>query len=264
MSAGCTNPEKLSNKSLIPETDRLGSRGFLPVDSLPDSFALLPPPPAEGSIAYELDQEITRNSFSLRGSPRWDMAAKQFNDLIPDTINSFYCSLNAQITEDETPYLYALLFRVLDDIRFTGNAPAYKYNRPRPFFVNNEPKCFRQKSHNYASYPAGAAFWTMALILSEIAPEKSDDILARGRALGQSYVICNFAWQSDVDEGRILGSIVVARLHALPEFRAYIEEAKSELASVWAKDLPPIRDLSLIHISEPTRQLASSRMPSSA
>ena len=47
------------------------------MDALPDSIALVPPPPVEGSIAYELDKEINRNSFSLRGSPRWDMAADQ-------------------------------------------------------------------------------------------------------------------------------------------------------------------------------------------
>lgn len=55
-------------------------------------------------------------------------------------------------------------------------------------------------------------------------------------------MICNTSWQSDVDAGRLLGAAVVARLHALPEFQASIEAAKSELASVWAKDLPPIRD----------------------
>ena len=244
LSTGCTNPEKQSTKSLIPEMERLGSRGFLSMDALPDSVALLPPPPAEGSIAYELDKEINRKSFSLRGSPRWDMAADHLNELIPDSIDAFYCSLNAQITEDETPYLYALLFRTFDDITFTQLATNYKYNRPRPFFVNNEPKCVRQKRGYYESYPSGgaAAFWAMALILSEIAPERSDDIFARGRAFGQSYVICNDRWQSDVNEGRVIGSIVVARLHALPEFQEYIEAAKLELAAVWAKDLPPIRD----------------------
>lgn len=127
---------------------------------------------------------------------------------------------------------------------FTNQLAQHKYNRPRPFLVNNEPRCVRQKNIKYLSYPSGgaAAFWAWALILSEIAPEKSDDILARGRALGQSYVICNDRWQSDVNEGRVLGSIVVARLHALPEFQSYMEASKSELASVWAKDLPPIRD----------------------
>lgn len=152
--------------------------------------------------------------------------------------------MNAQITEHETPYLYALIFRTFDDISFTAIPVRQKYDRPRPFFVNNEPNCVLQKRANYESYPAdgAAAFWAMALILSEIAPEKSDDILARGRAFGQSYVICNDRWQSDVNEGRVLGSIVIARLHALPEFQEYIEAAKSELASVWAKDLPPTRD----------------------
>lgn len=240
LSAGCTNPEKQSNKSLIPEI--IGSRGFLPMDALPDTIALVPPPPVEGSIAYELDKEITRNSFSLRGSPRWDLAAENLSALKPDTINSFYCSLNAEITEQETPYLYALLFRTLDDTKFSNRAAKYKYNRPDPFSVTNEPKCIRQKIHKNFSYPSSGSVWAMALILSEIAPEKSDDILARGRAFGQDDVICNLSWQSDVNEGRILGSIVVARLHALPEFQAYIEAAKSELASVWAKDLPPIRD----------------------
>jgi acid phosphatase (class A) len=239
---GCTNLEKLSNKSLVPETR--GSHGFLAMDALPDSIALLPPPPAEGSIAYELDKEINRISLSLRGSQRWQLAAEHLNALIPEEINAFYCSLNAQITEQETPYLYALLYRSIDDIRFTDTAAKYKYNRPLPFIVNNEPICIRQKTHNYASYPSGRAAraWAFALILSEIAPERSDDILARGRAIGQNSVVCNLAWQSDVNEGRLLGSIVVARLHALPEFQAAIEAAKSELASVWAKDLPPIRD----------------------
>ncbi len=240
--AGCTNPDNQSNKSLIPDT--INSKGFLTMDALPDIVELLPPPPAEGSSAYELDKEINRNSFSLRGSPRWDMAADHLNGLLPELINTFYCSLNAQITEDETPYLYALLFRTDDDVVFTSQVAQHKYNRPAPYLVNNEPRCVRQKNIKYLSYPSGgaAAFWAWALILSEIAPEKSDDILARGRAFGQTYVVCNDRWQSDVNEGRVLGSIVVARLHALPEFQTYLEAAKSELAAVWAKDLPPIRD----------------------
>jgi acid phosphatase (class A) len=114
LSAGCTNTDKQSERSLIPET--INSKGFLPMDALPDSIALLPPPPAEGSVAYELDKEINQTGLSLRGSPRWDMAADHLNELVPESINAFYCSLNAQIKEAETPYLYALLFRTFDGI----------------------------------------------------------------------------------------------------------------------------------------------------
>lgn len=242
LSAGCTNLEKQGNKTLIPETT--GSKGYLPMEALPNSIALLPPPPAEGSLAYELDKEASRNSFSFRGSPSWQLASEYYTSLIPKQINAFFCSLHVSITEQQTPNLYALLRRTYDDIGFADNAAKYNYNRPRPFVVNNEPKCNRANMHKHTSYPSGTAalYWAWALILSEIAPDKSDDMLARGRALGQLGVMCNVDWLSDVSEGRLLGSIVVARLHAEPEFQAVLEAAKSELTSVEAKGLSPIRD----------------------
>lgn len=43
LSAVCTNPDKQSNKRLIPDT--INSKGFLTLGELPDSIALLPPPP---------------------------------------------------------------------------------------------------------------------------------------------------------------------------------------------------------------------------
>ena len=84
--------------------------------------------------------------------------------------------------------------------------------------------------------------WAWALILSEISPEQTDAILARGRAFGESRVICNVHWQSDVIEGRFMGASTVARLHADPTFRADLQAAKAELAAVRAKGLKPLRD----------------------
>ena len=84
--------------------------------------------------------------------------------------------------------------------------------------------------------------WAWALILSEISPEQTDAILARGRAFGESRVICNVHWQSDVIEGRFMGASTVARLHADPTFRADLEAAKAELAAVRGKGLRPQRD----------------------
>ena len=94
------------------------------------------------------------------------------------------------------------------------------------------------------SYPSGHSSlgWAWALILSEIDPEHSDAILARGRAFCESRVVCGVHWQSDVIEGRFMGASTVARLHADPVFRADIEAAKAELAAVRAKGLKPIRD----------------------
>ena len=73
------------------------------------------------------------------------------------------------------------------------------------------------------SYPSGhtAIGWAWALVLCEIAPEQTEAILARGRAFGESRMVCNVHWQSDVIEGRFMGASVVARLHAEPQFRAW-------------------------------------------
>jgi acid phosphatase (class A) len=113
--------------------------------------------------------------------------------------------------------------------------------------VNKEPTCTLDEEEHLkkdGSYPSGhtAIGWAWALILSEIAPERADAILARGRAFGESRVICNVHWNSDVVEGRFVGAAAAARLHADPAFRAELEAAKAELAAVRAKGLKPTRD----------------------
>ena len=119
--------------------------------------------------------------------------------------------------------------------------------RTRPFAVNREPICATDEGKPYikgGSFPSGhtATGWAWALILSEISPEQTDAILARGRTFGESRMICNVHWQSDVIEGRFMGAATVARLHADPTFRADLEAAKAELAAVRAKGLKPQRD----------------------
>ena len=70
---------------------------------------------------------------------------------------------------------------------------------------------------------------------------RTDALLARGDAFGQSRVICNAHWQSDVLEGRTVGAGAVARLHGDATFRADVEAARAELAAVRAKGLKPTR-----------------------
>jgi acid phosphatase (class A) len=145
------------------------------------------------------------------------------------------------------PHLYMLLRRTLVDTGLSTYAAKDHYNRTRPFVVNKESTCTPDEEKfliTNGSYPSGhAAFgWAWALVLSEISPEQADAILARGRAFGESRLICNVHWQSDVVEGRFMGAGTVARLHADPAFRADLEAAKAELAAVRAKGLKPLRD----------------------
>ena len=236
----------VSCASFAPERSS-NLRGYLPTEVLPNSLALIPPPPAEGSASLALDEVVSRNSLTMRGTPRWDLAVEDANLKFPQVAGTFSCTLNTPITEQDTPHLYALLQRTLEDAHLSTYAAKKHYKRVRPFVVNKEPTCTpKDETHlrNSGSYPSGhtAIGWAWALILSEVAPEQTDATLSRGRAFGQSRVICNAHWQSDVIEGRFVGAAAVARLHSDPEFRAAIVAAKAELAAVRSKGLKPLRD----------------------
>ena len=240
VTAGCANTIKPS-----PVPDRLP--GYLTADTAPNSEILLPPPPAADTTALALDQDISRNSLALRNSPRWALAAEDANLNFPAAAGVFACALDAPISEQETPHLYLLLRRVLTDTSLATSRAKNKYKRTRPFVVNREPTCspndepFLKKN---GSYPSGHSTvgWAWALILSEISPERANEILARGGAFGQNRVICNVHWQSDVIEGRFMGAATVARLHADPVFRADLEHAKAEIVAVRTRGLKPARD----------------------
>jgi acid phosphatase (class A) len=247
IAAGCASFEKQSEPAAVPEIRPGILAGYLQPKALPNSLALLPPPPAAGSAAFALDQEVSRKSFALRRTPRWKLAAEDADLMFPQAAGTFSCALDAPITEKDTPHLYMLLRRTLADAGLSTYKAKDHYSRTRPFVVNNEPTCTPGEEEHLkkdGSYPSGHAAlgWGWALILTEIAPDREDALLARGRAFGESRVICNVHWQSDVVEGRFMGAAAVARLHADPAFRADLEAAKAEYAEVRAKGRKPTRD----------------------
>jgi len=247
IAAGCASPEKKSTPAQVREIRPGILAGYLQPEELPNSLALLPPPPAAGSAGFALDQEVSRKSLALRGTPRWKLAAEDANLRFPQAAGIFSCAVGAPITEQDTPHLYMLLRRTLADAGLSTYKAKDRYKRTRPFVVNKEPTCTPDEEEHLmkdGSYPSGhtALGWAWALILTEIAPDRADAILARGRVFGESRAICNVHWHSDVVEGRFMGAATVARLHANPEFRAELEAAKAELAAVRAKGLKPTRD----------------------
>ena len=233
--------------AMVPEIRPGVLAGYLAASATVDSAALLPPPPAEGSAALALDQEISRTDLALQGTPRWTLAGMDADLSFPAAAGDFSCALNAPVTLQDTPRLYQMLRRIMTDAgRATGSAKD-KYNRTRPFMVNNAPTCSPGSDdalRKNGSYPSGhtSIGWAWALVLAEASPDRSEAIIARGRAFGESRLICNVHWESDVIEGRFVGAATVARLHAEPAFLADLEAAKSELAAARAKNLAPQRD----------------------
>lgn len=247
ITAGCGGVQERKKPAAVPEIRPGLLLGYLPQNAAPNSLALLPPPPATGSTASALDEEISHKSLALRGTPRWALAVSDADLHFPHAADIFSCALDAPISEKHTPYLYQLLRRTLTDAGLSTYAAKNHYQRPRPFSDNKEPVCTPNEQSFLAkdgSYPSGHAAigWAWALILTEIAPGHTDAILARGLAFGRSRIVCNVHWYSDVLQSRLIAAAVVARLEAEPAFRADLEAARSEIAAERAQDLKPTRD----------------------
>jgi acid phosphatase (class A) len=226
------------------------ARGYLPNDALPNSLALLPPPPAAGSPAFANDEEVHKNAAPLRDTPRYRLAALDAELVFPRAADAFACTLGVPIDAQHTPRLYRLLQKTETDAGLSTSGAKNQYKRVRPFVVHDEPSCSPQdeaRLRNNGSYPSGhtAIGWTWALVLAEIDPAHADAILARGRSYGESRLVCNVHWQSDVLEGRFLGAAVASRLHSIPEFRQDVEAAREDLVKTRAKGLKPERDCAM-------------------
>lgn len=211
--------------------------GYLELKEMPNSLVLLPPPPEEGSIALILDEEISKKNLEKKDSARWKQAQSDAILYFPEALEAFSKIEGVTISEEETPNLYILLRRTLADAGLSTYTAKNHYNRARPFMVNNEPTCTPEDEEHLrkdGSYPSGhtAIGWAWALVLSEIFPEKTNHIIQRGREFGESRIVCNVHWQSDVNEGRFMGAATVARLHANPTFQADLKAAKKEVAAL--------------------------------
>ncbi|MHC5307920.1 acid phosphatase [Bartonella sp. LJL80] len=239
--AGVNAPFSRLDLSHYPEPGQKDN--FLTMETAPDSLALLPPPPKDGSAAFEADVAAYKAGLAIRNTARGEQA-RQDADLSPRAIGkAFSQALGVEISPSNTPITYNLMYRLVDDLGGPASDKAKQhYMRVRPFVRFKTHSCQPDKDEEAmrknGSYPSGhtAYGWGFALILAEIKPERQDAILQRGYEFGQSRVICGAHWQSDVTSGRIIGAAAVAKLHTMPAFVRELAAAKSEIAALGQKE----------------------------
>lgn len=228
----------------VPSRMSAMPRGYLPQGAAPNSLLLNPTPPATGSAAKARDEEAAKAAVALRGTPRWQQATIDADLFSPKSIGIFSCAAGIKIGPDTTPKLNNLLRRMGPDLALAVYPTKKKYMRARPFMENGEPTCTPQDEkmlRGDGSYPSGhsALGFGWSLVLAEVVPDRAAELVARGRAFGDSRRICNVHWLSDIEEGRVVATAVVARLHAEPAFRADVEAARAEVEALRGKAAAP-------------------------
>jgi acid phosphatase (class A) len=209
---------------------------YLSPAELPDSLKLIPPPPAAGSAAMQADEAARQRALALKGTLRYALAKSDAARDSARTINSFSCAFGTEISEANTPTLYGLLVRVRIDARRASYRAKNHYMRPQPFVIYHTKTCSPAEEELTApegSYPAArsAVGWAYALVLANLNPARAKEIMERGRQFGQSRVICDVQWQSDVDAGYTVGAATVSALSKNKAFRADLAASRAEIAS---------------------------------
>ena len=250
VASGCAAPTRIvapTSAAQVGEFRHGFLNGYLPPKELPDSLALLPAPPAAGSAAQADDDAAFRELSKLQGTPRGAIAVQDANLSFPHAAEVFSCALGVPISEKETPNLNMLLQRTLTDAGLATYKAKDKYQRTRPFVVFNVASCTPAEDgflRTDGSYPSGhtSIGWIWALTLTEIAPDRADAILQRGRAFGQSRGICGAHWKSDIESGRIIGAATFARLQTNPVYSAQVEAARAEVTNERSRGAAPSGD----------------------
>ncbi|MGZ6017755.1 MAG: acid phosphatase [Phenylobacterium sp.] len=208
---------------------------YLGAAGLPDTLKILPPAPQKGDVRYETDRKMFLGTRNLAGTPRFALALNDDALSGQALMKDFSCAIGVELTAANAPRFMSMIPRIGRDASTATNLPKDYWKRQRPFLIDKGPTCSDQNGpiQGTLDYPSGhnTYSWALGLILAELAPDRATDILVRARAYGESRMVCGVHNMSAVESGRTNGGILVAALHASPEFRADVEAARAELAA---------------------------------
>ena len=224
-----------------PQETYKGVAGYLPKGAAPDAAQFLNPPPDPDSPLQAADETEFQQTRKLADGPRGRLAAADADLELPSGAQAFDCAVGARLDPATTPTLLKLMARIRADAAQVYNQGKENWRRPRPFAGRDVETCVlpAERPKGY-SYPSGHSTigWAWALALAEVEPERASQILARGRAFGESRIVCGVHWESDVEAGRTSGAALFAVLSTDRAFQADLANARAELARARAASLP--------------------------
>jgi acid phosphatase (class A) len=214
----------------VAAKDVVAGQGYLPPGAI-DVMAVLPPAPVAGEARYEADRAIFKSTRRLVGTPRWDMASKDVSWKDADMLADFSCALGVAVTPAQVPHILKLLTKAGRDTQSQTNIAKQANKRLRPFLIDAGETCESQpdlaKSYDYPSgHTTGG--WTWALVLADVAPGRASQILARGRAYGESRIVCGAHNSSAVEGGRLSATVTMTAVRSTATYQRDLKAAQAE------------------------------------
>lgn len=188
---------------------------------------LLPPPPAAGSAADRQDLQAVlavqrSRTAAEQSAAKADMERSVFR---------FADVLGPSMQPATLPKTAAFFERVADfDKAEVKDAKLY-WRRARPPVTSDQVHPLSREKPDDWSYPSGHSTfgYTTAILLANMVPEKRAEIFSRADLYAQHRVVMGVHFPSDVEAGRLAGTVIGAQLLQQADWQADYQAARAEL-----------------------------------
>ena len=188
---------------------------------------LLPPPPALDSdqMKTELGEILT-----IQVTRTKEMEARALADATENIWRFADVVDNPKFNAATLPKVAAFFDRITETEAAVVDPAKDVWKRPRPHLYSDLVKPVVPLSKS-GSYPSGHATvgTLMGIELANMLPEKRAQIMARAWEFGHNRVVGGVHYPSDIEMGRITGTVIAQTISTHPDFKTDFEAAKAEL-----------------------------------
>jgi acid phosphatase (class A) len=191
-----------------------------------DLIHILAPPPAADSLAQKADLEAVHTAVNSRTDAEIKHVQEDDQRIVfrfADVMGSNFRSESLPFTTQFFQHVYA------DGNAATVAAKAY-FKRQRPFVIDPDIKIIVVQAPDF-SYPSNHSTFAYeaGILLAAMIPEKAAAIFERAVDYAHNRVIAGVHFPTDVEAGRISGSVIDNALLHNAHFLTDFERAKSEV-----------------------------------
>ena len=209
---------------LLPLGTALRAQASVELPKVPELVAFLGPYPAVESEEGKADLAIVLWHQRIRTQPEIQRAQSE----VKLVLGAYATAAGVSLDAVQYPKTIALIDKVGKDIKVVTDGLKVHFKRPRPYMTDTrvQPAIERETS---PSYPSGHATrgLVFAIVLAELAPERRELLLARGRLVGVDRVIGGVHYPSDIESGQRLALKLAGAWLADAQNRSLVESARA-------------------------------------
>jgi len=202
------------------------SYSYLPPGE-PSAAVFLAPPPTPGSQEQAADMAAVVAAFRACTTNDYALAfsEKKFS------IFNFTPAIGTFFQPGKFPKAEAFFERVQKEAEIVTDAGKDFWKRPRPFMTDTNLAV--GKLDTSYSYPSGHSTegTVLALVLSDLFPDKHDGIMEVSRNLGWHRVWIARHYPSDIQASRAYAQTIVREMKKNPVFQRDFAEVQAEIAT---------------------------------